>query len=129
MHLFYEDLIGESYRYACSMPEEADVFITVGSRKMQELAEKQFADLPCRSCKVLLIPNRGRDVGSVLVAVNPEILEYDYVCFAHDKKVTQLEVESVGASWAYECFESVLKNKDYVRNIIDTFEKIRDWDF
>lgn len=58
---------------------------------MQELAEKQFADLPCRSCKVLLIPNRGRDVGSVLVAVNPEILEYDYVCFAHDKKVTQLE--------------------------------------
>lgn len=123
MHLFYEDLIGESYRYACSMPEEADVFITVGSRKMQELAEKQFADLPCRSCKVLLIPNRGRDVGSVLVAVNPEILEYDYVCFAHDKKVTQLEVESVGASWAYECFESVLKNKDYVRNIIDTFEK------
>lgn len=111
------------------MPEEADVFITVGSRKMQELAEKQFADLPCRSCKVLLIPNRGRDVGSVLVAVNPEILEYDYVCFAHDKKVTQLEVESVGASWAYECFESVLKTK--ITSAISSIplKKIRDWDF
>ncbi len=123
MHLFYEDLLDESYHYACSMPEQTDVFITVGSEKMYQLVERRFRGLPCNRCKILLIPNRGRDVGSVLVAVNPEILQYDYVCFAHDKKVTQLKTESVGASWAYKCFESVLKNKAYVSNIIDTFEK------
>lgn len=123
MHLFYEDLLDESFRYACSMPEEADVFITVGSEKMKKMTEERFKNLPCNSCKILLIPNRGRDVGSVLVAVNPDILNYDYVCFAHDKKVTQLKQQSVGASWAYECFESVLKNRAYVSNIIETFEK------
>lgn len=123
MHLFFEDLIDESYSYACSMPEEADIFITVGSEKMEKLVREKFSTLPCHQCTVLHIPNRGRDVGSVLVAVNPQILEYDYVCFAHDKKVTQLKPQSIGASWAYECFESVLKNKDYVNNIISTFEE------
>lgn len=123
MHLFFEDLVDESFRYACSMPAETDVFITVGSEKMEALVKEKFSELPCHQCTVLRTPNRGRDVGSVLVAVNPQILEYDYVCFAHDKKVTQLAPQSIGSSWAYECFESVLKSKDYVRNVIATFEE------
>lgn len=122
MHLFFEDLLDDSYRYACSMPEEADVFITVGSQRMKELTEEKFRSMK-NKCTVLLTPNRGRDVGSVLVAVNPQILEYDYVCFAHDKKVTQLKPECKGASWAYQCFESVLKSRDYVKNVIRTFEE------
>ena len=123
LHLYYEDLLDESYSYACSMPEESDVFITVGSEKMEQLVKEKFNNLPCHQCTVLKIPNRGRDVGSVLVAVNPQILDYDYVCFAHDKKVTQLTPQSVGASWAYKCFESVLKNRDYVKNVISVFEE------
>lgn len=122
LHLFYEDLLDESYRYACSMPEEADIYITVGNERMKKLTEEKFKSVPCGKCTVLLIPNRGRDVGSVLVAVNPCILDYDYVCFAHDKKVTQLEPECKGAAWAYQCFESVLKNRNFVNNVIKTFE-------
>lgn len=122
LHLYYEELLEESYGYACSMPKEADVFITVGNTRMKKLVEESFQSLECRQLKIIQIPNRGRDVGSVLVAVNPEILEYDYVCFAHDKKVTQLQPECKGASWAYECFESVLKNKHHVNNIIQLFE-------
>lgn len=122
MHLFFEELLDDSFRYACSMPEEADVFITVGSERMKNLTEEKFRTMK-NKCTVLLTPNRGRDVGSVLVAVNPQILEYDYVCFAHDKKVTQLKPECKGASWAYQCFESVLKSRDYVKNIIRTFEE------
>lgn len=122
LHLFYEDLLDESYHYACSMPKEADVFITVGTERMKLLTEERFRSIDCHACKVLLIPNRGRDVGSVLVAINPEILNYDYVCFAHDKKVTQLKPECKGAAWSYQCFESMLKNRDYVNNVIKTFE-------
>lgn len=123
LHLYYEDLLDESYRYAASMPKESDIYITVGSERMKTLVEEKFKDIECNKCEVLLIPNRGRDVGAVLVAVNPFILEYDYVCFAHDKKVTQLKPECKGASWAYQCFESVLKNKTHVNNIIRLFEE------
>ena len=122
LHLYYEELLEESFQYASSMPAEADVYITVGNKRMKELVEKRFDSLECRNLKVMQIPNRGRDVGSVLVAVNPDILQYDYVCFAHDKKVTQLKPECKGASWAYLCFESVLKNKDHVNNVIQLFE-------
>lgn len=122
LHLYYEDLLEESYCYACSMPEEADVFVTVGSEKMRQKSEKIFSNMP-NKCRVMLIPNRGRDVGAVLVAVNPDILNYDIVCFAHDKKVTQLTPECKGAAWAYQCFESVLKNRDYVKNVIAVFEE------
>lgn len=122
MHLFFPDLIDESLHYATSMPKEADIFLTVSSENMKQALEEKLDILKGRHVEVMLIPNRGRDVGSVLVAVNPRILDYDYVCFAHDKKVTQLKPQSKGGSWSYKCFESVLKNEDYVNNVIELFE-------
>ena len=50
-------------------------------------------------------------------------MDYDYICHAHDKKVGQLNPRSIGAAFSYRCFESVLKSKEYVKNVIRTFEK------
>lgn len=121
MHLYFEDLLEESLHYAEAMPEEADVYITTGSEEMKAAIEKVFAGLRCRRLTVRVITNRGRDVSSILVGVKDVIMDYDIVCFTHDKKTTQVNPGTAGAGFCYKCFENILAGKAFVANVIHTF--------
>lgn len=122
MHLYFEDLIEQCYDYAVSMPQETDVYITTNSENKKKAILSVFENLNCAKLEVMVIENRGRDVSSLLVGCKDFLLDYDYVCFAHDKKTTQLKPYSVGQSFMYKCFENILGSKELVENIIDTFE-------
>lgn len=121
IHLYFEDLLEETYRYISSMPKEADIYITTDTIAKKELIEETYKKLQCKKLEVRLIQNRGRDVSSLLVGVKDIIMEYDLVCFAHDKKTAQVKPGTGGASFAYKCFENILSNGKYVENIIKTF--------
>lgn len=121
MHLYYKDLLQDSLHYAASMPPEADIIITTPHETEVDRIKEAFSILPNR-VEVRLIENRGRDVSSLLVGAADVVDKYDYVCFFHDKKVTQLTSPAIGRSWAYMLSESVLRNRNYVENILSTFE-------
>lgn len=121
MHIYFDDLMEYCLHYARSMPENADIYLTVPSEKNKEVAEKIFSVLP-NKVDVMVIQNRGRDVSALLVATKKFIMNYDYVCFMHDKKVVQLDPKSIGYGFSYKCFENLLTSKDFVKNVIDTFE-------
>lgn len=121
MHLYYMDLLENSVHYAWSMPPEADIYITTPHKEEVEHIRKVFSVLP-NKVEVRLIENRGRDVSSLLVGVADIVNHYDYICFYHDKKVTQLDQKIIGLSWGYMISENILHNRTYVENIISTFE-------
>lgn len=123
IHIYFIDLIEYCYRYALSMPENSDVYITTDSFRKKEKIEEVFQKGPWRKIDVTVIENRGRDVSSLLVSTKEYIEKYDYVCFMHDKKVGQLDVSIKGEAFSYKCFENLLKSKCYVKNVINTFEK------
>ena len=123
MHIYFEDEINTCIEYAKSMPDYADIIITTGSEKNIELIKKKAKELDSRKVDVVLAENRGRDVSALLVAAAPYIKNYDLVCFAHDKKTKQMKPYTVGKSFSYKCFENILARKEYVENIIGTFEK------
>lgn len=123
MHLYFPDLIEKSLKYACSMPEGCDIFITVPDEKMNELVTEAIAKLgQFRKKTVITIENRGRDVSSLLVGCAPYVNDYDIVCFMHDKKTTQMKPYALGESFSYKCFENNLGSREYVENILYTFE-------
>lgn len=122
LHIYYEDQANVCRRYIESMPEGTDVYVTVPTIEKKVVVERALAGLPYKT-EVRVIGNRGRDVGSLLTAVKDVILDYDLICSMHDKKVYQVKPMSLGASWSYECFENLLKNKIFVENIIATFEE------
>ncbi|MCI6783753.1 MAG: rhamnan synthesis F family protein [Lachnospiraceae bacterium] len=122
LHFYFEDLAEYCLHYVQSMPKEADIYVTVGSEKKKKIIEETFSGLE-NNVKVILIENRGRDVSALLVGTKDFIMDYDYVCFAHDKKVTQLTPETIGAGFAYKCFENLLPTKEFVQNVIRTFEE------
>jgi rhamnosyltransferase len=122
MHIFYEELIEYCFKYAISIPKTCHVYITTDSQKKKEVIETIFSKNSWNKFEVILIENKGRDVSAFLVGTKDFIMEYDYVCFVHDKKVPQLYLTIKGESFSYKCFENLLKNEIFVENVIDTFE-------
>lgn len=123
IHSYFEDLIDYCYNYALSMPVYSDVYITVGSEKKKKLVEEKFLNGPWNSVTVILIENRGRDVSALLVGAVPYIYDYEYVCFVHDKKVTQLDAGIKGYSFSERCFQNTLGSQAFVNNILTLFEE------
>lgn len=122
MHLYFEDLLQESLHYAKAMPETADVYITTNSEEKKIAIDKVFAGLKCNYLEVRVIENRGRDVSSLLIGVRDVIMDYDLVCFVHDKKTAQVIPGTAGASFSYKCFENTLASRAFVENVVTTFE-------
>lgn len=123
LHIYFIDLIDNCLKYAKSMPKDTDIYITTDAEEKKRAILEAFSNLDCNNLKVILIENRGRDVSALLVATKDFIMDYDYVCFAHDKKVGQLDFAIKGESFSYKCFENILKNNIFVDNIIDIFRK------
>lgn len=73
--------------------------------------------------------NRGRDVSALLVGCSELVLRggYDVIGFAHDKKSSQnLDKGHHGTeslAFSHLLLENTLASKDYVRNILRTFEE------
>lgn len=124
MHLYYPELVDYCLHYAESMPAGSDLVITVTSDEMAEVVQKKTKIMHnFRKIKIVVIENRGRDVSALLVGCAPYVKDYDYVCFMHDKKTTQLKPYCVGESFSYKCFENNLGSKEYVQNVISSFER------
>ena len=121
IHVYYMDLLDKTIEYITAMPEGCDIIITVGSQRNLQLVKERCEGLPYH-IDVRLIENRGRDVSALLIGGGKNLMQYDYVCFAHDKKVTQLSPQSIGDGFAYKCFENILASKEYVSNVIALFE-------
>ena len=51
------------------------------------------------------------------------VMNYDYICFMHDKKTTQLEPYCAGQGFRYKCYENNLATKEYVKNLIGLFKE------
>jgi rhamnosyltransferase len=121
IYIYYEDCVEQCAKYAKFMPTNADIFIIVTKKEVHDKVKKIFKDFP-NKIEIRLKQNRGRDVSALLVSSKDVMNKYDYICFTHDKKVPHLPTKKEGELFAYHCFESVLHSKNYVHNIIETFE-------
>ena len=123
IHMYFPDLLEENKKYIESMPKNADIYITTNSEEKKKEILRVYKDLQFNKFEVRVIENRGRDVSALLTGVKDVIMDYDIVCFAHDKKTAQIIPGTSGASFAYKCFENVLASKQYVSNVIDLFDE------
>lgn len=121
LHIYFEELAGFCAKYVADLPLDMDVFITVPTEDKLQSVMKEFTKLQGHKIEYRIVGNRGRDVAPFLVGCKDLLDKYDLICKVHDKKVYQVMPMSVGASWAYKCFENTVKNKIFVENVIQTF--------
>ena len=123
IHIYYEELAEMCCRYAQSVPSEVDIYVTVPDEQKLENAKKAFECIRKQKVEFRIVGNIGRDVAPFLVGCKDLISKYDLIAKVHDKKVYQVVPMSIGESWGYMCFENMLKNCIYVKNVISTFEQ------
>ena len=118
LHIYYPDLTSEMlHSLTANHQTTPDLFVTVSSDDaLREVAET--AAKLCVSIKdIMVVPNRGRDVGPLLTLFGRRFIkDYEIVGHLHSKRSLQAKrmspgLESLGEAWRTFCFENLLGGK------------------
>lgn len=120
-HLYFPDVFPDILKYVKAIPDDFDFYLTTDTSSKRVEIEKKLFENNIAFTEIRVIPNRGRDVSSLLVGVKDIIMNYDLVCFAHDKKAVQVHPGTVGESFAYKCYENILGSEAFIQNVVSTF--------
>ena len=66
--------------------------------------------------------NRGRDISALLVSGREIILQYDYICFLHDKRARSKKHTMLVKSWIENMWSNLIGTKAYIENVLGIFE-------
>ena len=121
LYIYYEDLVEYCFNYAKSMPEGSDIYVVSSKESTLAVCREKAYILKDYNIEYRLKPNRGRDVSAYIVTCADVFKKYDLICCMHDKKTPQM-LGIYGSDFMYQCFECNLKNRDYVKNVINIFD-------
>lgn len=124
MHLYYENLLNDCFEYIKSMPRYSDVYITTSKTNIKEQALEKLKAMNFNYYEVRTVQNRGRLESALLIECKDIFLDkgYDYICYAHDKKIDAFPQATVDYSFFKKSMENILKSEVFIENVIETFE-------
>ena len=123
-HVNYSALINYCFKYISNIPNYIDIYITTKGTENIQVISKKIEKLGRNNIKIVVPQDRGREISALLVACKDYLLNYDYLCFVHDKKKNKGEAYiTVGQSFCDLLWENTLKSQFYIENVIDTLEK------
>lgn len=124
VHLYYENTFQEAISYLTSVPEYADIYITIGSEEKKRFIEKICMEMGINVTEIRVVQNRGRDISALLVGCRDVWNNYEYICFVHDKATSADNgPQKIGHTYMYLLWENMLKSRGYVENIIQYMEQ------
>ena len=119
IHLHYINDVDCYIPYIYNIPIWIDVYISYDDIKLKKVLEKKIIR---KNITFVSKQNRGRDISALLVAFREYILEYEYICFLHDKKEkSQLQREDTEA-WIRCLWENMIGSEAYIENVIFTLK-------
>ncbi|MCI2056211.1 MAG: rhamnan synthesis F family protein [Oscillibacter sp.] len=122
-HTTYMDLLDQTEEYLSHIPEDMDIIVTTKPEKKKQLVEERLSKKFGSRLRVLLAPERGRDISAFLVSAAPYLRNYEYFAFCHDKKSVQMKNAIQGHDFQSICLDNMLASKSYIAQIIDLFER------
>lgn len=118
VNLYYSGQVEVCCEKLNELPPEIDIYICISNAKL----ENEIGKFMVRKYQIILKKNRGRDVTALLVASRKIILDYEYICFVHDKRSPQFGEQQWAESWFYSMWENTLGSGSFVKNVIQTME-------
>ena len=123
LHLYYIDLANDLLPFFAQMPFDFDLFITIVDAKQSQLVEQKAVKL-CGNhlvnLKIIVVPNRGRDISAFFVGLKSIYQNYDYLCHVHSKKSLYSGKEKL--DWCKYLFSSLFKSELHIKKIFGLFE-------
>lgn len=86
-HIFYHDLIEEFRQHLSTVPFSFDVYVSVTTEEAKAVCERELSTVAnIRYLKVVIVPNRGRDIAPMFAGFGAELKEYDFIGHIQSKK-------------------------------------------
>lgn len=123
IHAYYLDLVDHCMGYIDDIPPYIDIIITTSNPLVKQRYHDLFVDRGIVTAQVRLIENHGRDTAALLIDCRDILMQYDYLCFTHDKKSSGISAPQVGRSFMYLLWENTLASYSYIENVLAEFEK------
>jgi len=122
-HCYYEDVVPQLASALRAIPHIDTLFVTFPySRQDLERTIRHNFNLPnVKRLEVDAVPNRGRDIGPLLVQLDKRLRNFDLVLHIHTKK--SVDGPGFGAEWLNDILHKMLFNQTYVGNILRMFER------
>lgn len=123
IHVYYEDLLEKVAHYVKNVPEWMDCYLTTSLDKNIKKIHEIFGLMQITNYKVLKVENRGRDCSALLIGCREIAMQYDYLCFVHDKKTSGNNGAcTIGETFMDSLFENLLGSEAYIYNALELFE-------
>lgn len=120
-HITHEKLLDNSLKYILSMPGYADLYITTSKPELFSIIKEKCYASGVEKAFIKLTKARGGSESAFLVDCSSFIYNYDYVCIVNDN-YSSFEPSIIGTEFGLHNLDSLLKTKNYVRNILNLFE-------
>ncbi len=120
INLYYTDTIDVYLDYIDNVPEDIHVYVISSVSKIWDKI-KEYKDIH-RNVYLLKKENRGRDISALLVAFREIALEYDYICFLHDKKAHHEYLEKDVNIWIDNLWGNTIGTSCYIQNVLNVFQ-------
>lgn len=121
VNLYYEETLGRYLGYIDRIPSYIDVYVISSNAQIWDV----MADYVTKHSNVHLIKkeNRGRDISALLVEFRKIALQYQYICYVHDKKANYDYLIEDVEFWIQNLWDNTLKSAGYIKNVIDLMER------
>ena len=123
LHVFYTDLLPEFLDAFDRIPFAFDCVFTTDTKKKASEIRKQLREHPLARCgeeKIVLAPNRGRDVAPFFAACSSRVKDYDFIGHFHTKKSLTV---NWGDEWRNYLIDQLLGSPDGIRAIFRRFQR------
>ncbi len=118
-HVYYTDLFLELAERLNRVPDWMDLIVTTDSEEKAQ----SFRPLIRETAVIRVTPGRGRELSSLLVGCADLLMQYEIICFIHDKKSSQKEFRSVGKAFYELIWDATLHSTGYIENVLSLFER------
>lgn len=121
-YLYYDDLIPYSVSKLANAPDYCDIFIGTDSEEKRDQIRAECNNrFLTQNVKILMHQGKGRDLSALLVTFRNYLMEYDLICFIHDKKSAHFSYSTVGQAFNENLWENMFASKEYVNSILNLF--------
>lgn len=118
VHVFYIDLVEEIVGYLKNIPYSYDLFISTDTEEKKLHLENTFNSWRKGKVRIILVPNRGRDIAPKILTWPDVYIQYEYILYIHTKKTM---FNPVLKDWRHYLFETLLGSEEIVRSVFEAF--------
>lgn len=120
VNLYYLDTVERYMEYLNRIPNWITIYIYSSDSRVLKRAEK----LQKRSSIVYQKKeNQGRDISALFVAAAKLALQYNYICFLHDKKANANYLKEDVNLWIENLWGNMVGSEAYIANLLEIFKK------